>query len=98
MHLFIEKIIMQVKKWTILRAYFLIYLVCCLIYTIAKWKILSNEEGWGVVYMVGLMGIGIIGLLIDFILTLIIKNKKILNGIGVLIAIGFSIMLFIELN
>ena len=48
--------------------------------------------------MVGLMGIGIIGLLIDFILTLIIKNKKILNGIGVLIAIGFSIMLFIELN
>jgi len=88
----------QVKKWTILRAYFLIYLACCLIYTIAKWKILSYEEGWGVVYMVGLMGIGIIGLLIDFILTLIFKNKKILNGIGILIAIGFSFMLFIELK
>tara|TARA_R110000850_G_scaffold67736_5_gene150895 strand:- start:23 stop:295 length:273 start_codon:yes stop_codon:yes gene_type:complete len=89
---------MQVKKWTILKTYFLIYLACCLIYTIAKWKILSYEEGWGAVYMVGLIGIGIIGLLIDFILTLIIKNKKILNGIGVLIAIGFSIMLLMELK
>tara|TARA_R110000744_G_scaffold379132_1_gene496481 strand:- start:1661 stop:1930 length:270 start_codon:yes stop_codon:yes gene_type:complete len=89
---------MQVKKLTILKAYFIIYLACCIIYTIAKWKILSYEEGWGVVYMVGLIGIGLFGLLIDFILTLIIKNKKILNGIGILIAIGFSIMLFIELK
>ena len=84
------------KKWTILRTYFLIYLAGYLIDTIAKWKILSYEKGWGVVYMVGLMGIGIIGLLIDFILTLIIKNKKILNGVGVLIAIEFSIMLLME--
>jgi uncharacterized membrane protein len=88
----------QVKKWTILRAYFLIYLVCCIIYTIAKWKILAYEEGWGVVYMVGLILIGLVGLLIDFILTLIIKNKKILNGIGILIALGFSIMLLMELK
>lgn len=88
----------QVKKWTILRAYFLIYLVCCIIYTIAKWKILAHEEGWGVVYMVGLILIGLVGLLIDFILTLIIKNKKILNGIGILILIGFSIMLLMELK
>ena len=86
------------KKWTILKAYFLIYLACCIIYTIAKWKILAYEEGWGVVYMVGLIVIGLFGMLIDFILTLIIKNKKILNGIGIIIAIGFSIMLFIELK
>jgi hypothetical protein len=87
-----------VKKWTILRAYFLIYLACCIIYTIAKWKILSYAEGWGVVYMVGLISIGLVGLLADFILTLIFKNKRILNGIGILIAIGFSIKLWIELN
>lgn len=86
------------KKGTILRAYFLIYLACCIIYTIAKWKILSFEEGWGVVYMIGLISIGLVGLLVDFILTLILKNKRILNGIGILIAIGFSIMLWIELN
>ena len=84
------------KKWTILKGYFLFYIVCCIIYTIAKWKVLSYEEGWGVVYMVGLIGIGLFGLLIDFILTVIIKNKKTLNGIGILIAIVFSIMLFME--
>lgn len=86
------------KKWAVLRVYFLLYLACCIIYTIANWKVLSYEEGWGVVYMVGLIVIGLFGLLIDFILSLIIKNKKILNGIGILIAIGFSIMLFMELK
>jgi len=86
----------KATKWTILKSYLLVYLICCLIFTMVKWKTLSYEEGWGVVYMVGLMGIGLFGLLIDFILTLIIKNKKVLNGIGILIAIGFSIMLLIE--
>ncbi|MFY9243715.1 MAG: hypothetical protein WAO74_11880 [Polaribacter sp.] len=86
------------KKWTILRAYFMVYLACCIIYTIAKWKILSYEEGWGVVAMVGLISMGLVGILADFIMTLIINNKRILNGIGLLIAIGFSIMLWIELK
>jgi hypothetical protein len=88
----------KINKWTFLKGYLLVYLTCCLIFTIVKWKTLSYEEGWGAVYMVGLMGIGIFGLLIDFILSLIIKNKKILNGIGILISIGFSIMLFMELK
>lgn len=86
------------KKWTVLRAYFLIYIACCLIFTIVNWKTLSYEEGWGVVYMLGLISIGIVGLFADFILSLIIKNKVLLNGIGILIAIGFSIMLWNELR
>ncbi len=86
------------KNWTILRAYFLIYIACCLIFTIVNWKTLSYEEGWGVVYMLGLISIGIVGLFADFILRLIIKNKVLLNGIGILIAIGFSIMLWNELR
>jgi hypothetical protein len=86
------------KNWTILRAYFVVYLTCCIIFTIVKWKTLSYEEGWGVVYMVGFIFIGLIGLLADFILTLIFKNKRILNGIEILIAIGFSIMLWNELK
>jgi uncharacterized membrane protein len=86
----------KITKWTFLKGYLLVYLTCCLIFTIIKWKTLSYEEGWGVVYMVGLIGLGFLGLIIDFILTLIIKNKKILNGIGILIAIGFSIMLIME--
>ena len=88
----------KITQWTFLKGYLLVYLTCCLIFTIIKWDTLSYAEGWGVVYMVGLFIIGLFGLLIDFILTLIIKNKKILNGIGILMAIGFSIMLFIELK
>lgn len=86
------------KKWTILKAYFVFYLVCCLIFTIVKWNTLSNAEGWGVVYMLGFIFIGLVGILADFILTLIIKNKNILNGIEILLAIGFSFMLWNELK
>ena len=53
------------KKWTVLRAYFLIYIACCLIFTIVNWKTLSYEEGWGVVYMLGLISIGIVGFTAD---------------------------------
>ena len=86
----------KITKSTFLKGYLLVYLTCCLIFTIIKWKTLSYEEGWGVVYMVGLIGLGLFGLLIDLILTLIIKDKKILNGIGILIAIAFSISLIME--
>lgn len=67
------------KNWTILRAYFLIYIACCLIFTIVNWKTLSYEEGWGVVYMLGLISIGIVGLFADFILRLIIKKQSIIK-------------------
>lgn len=86
------------RKWTILRFYFVLYLACCIIFTIVKWKTLSFEEGWGVVYMFGLIFIGVVGLLADFILRLFIKNNILLNLIGILIAFGFSIMLWNELN
>lgn len=85
------------KNWTFLRIYFLIYILCCLVFTVLQWKTLSQAEGWGVVYMIGLISIGLIGLLADVILNLLIKNKKVLNAVGILIAIGFSIMLLIEL-
>jgi len=88
----------SLKKWTLLRIYFVIYILCCLVFTAVQWKTLSLAEGWGVVFMIGLISMGLIGLLADIILTLIIKNKKLLNVLGILIAIGFSIMLLIELK
>jgi hypothetical protein len=48
--------------------------------------------------MVGLITIGFIGLGIDFIFRLIIKNKKTLNILGILIVLIFSIILYDELN
>lgn len=85
-------------KWTVLKGYFLVYLICCSIYTLIKWETLSNSGGWGLVYMFGLIGIGFLGLLVDFIIVLIIKNKKIFSIIETLIATVFSILLFIELK
>ena len=86
------------KNMTILKGYSLIYLVCCLIYTIAKWETLSHGEGWGVVYMIGIVTIGLFGLGIDFVMKLLIKNKKILNAIGIVLIILFSIELWTELK
>ncbi|WP_299216278.1 hypothetical protein [uncultured Dokdonia sp.] len=83
---------------TILKGYSLVYLACCLIFTIGNWKIIAQEEGWGVVYMIGLITIGLCGLLIDFVMILLIKNKKILNGIGAVLVLIFSIELWIELK
>ncbi len=86
------------KKWTILRTYFVIYLACCLIFTVVNWNTLSYAEGWGVVYMFGLIFIGLIGFLIDYFLTKIIKDKRILIGIEIAIAVGFSLLLLNELK
>lgn len=85
-------------KWTVLKGYFLVYLICCSIFTLIKWETLSNSGGWGVIYMFGLIVIGLLGLFIDFILASIIKEKKIFRIIEILIALVFSILLFIELK
>ena len=87
-----------IKNITILKGYSILYLTCCLLYTIIKYKTLSSGEGWGVVYMIALIAFGILGLLIDYILTLLIKNKILLNLIGLILVLMFSIELWIGLN
>lgn len=86
------------KNITILKGYSLIYLICCLLYTITNYKTLSSGEGWGVVYMIGLIAFGTLGLLIDYILVLLIKNKILLNVVGIVLVLIFSIELWVELR
>lgn len=78
---------------TILNTLSYLFILGCLIYTIYKWQILSKEEGWGVVAMVGLMAIGLIPLLADLILQFFLKKKTTLNLIGLLIGIIIAILL-----
>jgi len=80
-------------KPTILNISALIFLIGVLIATILKYNVLSANEGWGIVLMVGLAGIGLIAIGVDFILQLIIKNKKILNIIGAIIVIGSALLI-----
>jgi len=86
------------KPFTVLKVFSILYIVSCLIYTVIKWKTLSNGEGWGVVYVFGLISFGLIGLLMDFILLKTIKNKWLLNSIELVIVVIFSMELWIEIN
>ncbi len=86
------------KKLTILSSFSILFLAGCLIYSIINWKVLSHAEGWGVVAIFGLISIGLAGLLVDFVLRKLIKNKWILNVIELIIVFFFSIELWITIN
>lgn len=73
------------------------FIIGCLIYTIADYEKLSEGGGWGVVSMMGLMGVGLLNLFIDLILQAFIKNRLWLNGLGTLVVIIFSILIINEL-
>jgi hypothetical protein len=49
-----------------------------------------DSEGWGVVGMVILSGAGFFGLIVDFILRFIIRNKILFNAIEIIIIVLFS--------
>lgn len=84
---------MVLKDWTLLRFVALLYILGCLIYTGIYWHELSYEEGWGVVAMIGLIGIGLFALIIDKIIRLFIKDKLWLNTLGFLVALVLTILI-----
>lgn len=86
------------KNWPVLKIFFVLYLTICVVYTVFNWETLSYAEGWGVVYMIGLIFFGLIGLLINYILAKAIKNTKRLNLAGIIISILFMFFLLIELK
>jgi hypothetical protein len=75
----------------------LILIIGIIIYTIFHYEILSKEEGWGIVAMVGLLGIGILAGIFDLILQRFVVNRIIINLIGLLIVIGLSISILTAL-
>lgn len=74
-------------KPSILNIYAIIFLVGCIGFTIYNYDQLSEGEGWGVVGMFGLLGLGVLLLLGDIVLHNIIKNKTIANIIGLVVSI-----------
>lgn len=76
---------------TILNIAIATFLIGILAYTIFNYKVLSAGEGWGVVAMFGLAGVGLLAGLADLILQQFIKNRKTLNAIGLIITIGLTI-------
>jgi hypothetical protein len=81
-------------KPTILNVSAILFLAGIMIYTIWNYKILSHDEGWGMVAMVVFTAFAAGALVLDRFLQKFITNKWILNSIGLLVSAGIAIALF----
>jgi hypothetical protein len=73
-----------------------IFLLGVFIYTAWNYKALSAEEGWGIVAMFGLAGIGLIIGVTDLILQQFVKNKNTLALIELIIIVGLVIAMLMD--
>ncbi len=62
-----------------------------------EYKTLSADEGWGIVAMFGLAGVGIIAALADLILQRLLKNRIAINVLGLIILVGIAIAIISDL-
>ena len=73
-----------------------LFLTGIIIYTIFNYGQLSEGEGWGIVAMVGLFGVGIVLLMIDFIIQWVFKNKRTTNIIGAFVVLIATFLLLLK--
>jgi len=83
---------MKYKK-TVLSISSIVFIIGCFLDIIIEYDKLSKGEGWGVVSMIGLMGVGLLTLFIDFLLQLFIKNRTLVNVLGAITVIIFGILI-----
>jgi nitrate/nitrite transporter NarK len=83
-------------KPTILNIATGLFLIGCLFYTLFNYRQLSEGEGWGVVGMVGLLGVGVVLLVIDFIIQKIFKSRKTINIICAIVTIAATLLLLLK--
>lgn len=82
---------------TILNISTAIFLTGILIYSIWNYKVLSAGEGWGIVAMFGLAGIGLVAGLADLILQRLIKSRTTVNIFGLIIVLGLAIAILSDI-
>lgn len=63
-------------RLTILSGVAYVFLTGCIIYTLLRYPILSEGEGWGIVYMIGLFFFGATALLVDMFIQKLFKSKS----------------------
>ena len=80
-------------RLSILNVYAMLFLAICIGYTIINYKALSEGEGWGVVFMIGLCGIGIVLLVLDIVIQIIFKDRRTINIIGTILALAASVLI-----
>ena len=72
-----------------------LFLTGIIIYTIFNYRQISEGEGWGVVAMFGLFGVGIVLLILDFVLQKIFKDKTSLNIVGAVVTVIAALLLLL---
>ena len=72
-----------------------LFLIWCAFYTIFNYGQLSEGEGWGIVAMVGLAGVGAVLLVIDLIIQAIFKDKRMVNITGLIVVLVAAFLLLL---
>ncbi|MCG2432129.1 hypothetical protein [Aequorivita xiaoshiensis] len=67
------------KKISVLFIFSILSILLCLTIMIFDFKSVNDPFGYGLIAMTVGIGLGLFGILVDFILSLIIKNKIALN-------------------
>jgi uncharacterized PurR-regulated membrane protein YhhQ (DUF165 family) len=80
-------------KFTILNVTAILFIACCIVYTIVNYAALSHAEGWGVVLMIGLIGYGLSALLVDLIIRFAFKKNKYQHLISAVVTILYFVIL-----
>ncbi|WP_347926143.1 hypothetical protein [Pontimicrobium sp. SW4] len=84
-------------SWTVLNSSVIVLELWLFIYGITHWKQLNSYEGWG---MLGIIIFAIIVgscLFIDFVLQLLISNRRALNIIEMIVLAFLVIMFFTKI-
>jgi hypothetical protein len=84
------------NRLSILRIYSIIFLTVCFAFTIYNYRQLSEAEGWGMVGMIGLAGLGLILFVVDIVIWNLIRNRWIANLLGLVIALLVTVAIIWE--
>jgi len=88
----------MILKPSILNVPVVLFMIGCVIYTICNYKTLSHGEGWGVVYVIGLCGLGLLLLVLDIAIQNIFKNNTaIAKTIQIILLLMATLSLFLKI-
>lgn len=82
-------------RLTILNTVTILFLLCCIYYTILNYAVLSNGEGWGVVFMIGIFLFASTALIVDLLIQKFIKNRTAKNILSSIFVIVYAYFLYI---
>jgi hypothetical protein len=82
-------------RFTILNITALLYLAGCIIYTLINYPVLSQGEGWGLAFMVGLFVFGLTAFVVDLIIQWIWGNKQNQQTVCIIVLAVYVVLFFL---